>query len=85
MPIPCSKGAKLSKRDNEYSSFAQVRLLRQAGYLPSSVMNWLTSTGTGGRGSSFSDDNADSPKHLVRWRPDFELDDLIARVSKLSY
>ncbi|CAH8841467.1 unnamed protein product [Trichobilharzia szidati] len=40
-----SSGGKLSKRCPEFSLIGNVRCLRKAGYLPTVIINWLTSTG----------------------------------------
>ncbi|VDP99566.1 unnamed protein product [Trichobilharzia regenti] len=40
-----NSGGKLSKRCPEFSLIGNVHSLRKAGYLPSVIINWLTSTG----------------------------------------
>ncbi|TNN08795.1 putative glutamate--tRNA ligase isoform 2 [Schistosoma japonicum] len=65
-----SSGGKLSKRSPEFSLVGRVRSLRKAGYLPSAVLNWLTSTGGG-----FSHDDNSSCKQIR----DLEFSELVSR------
>ncbi|CAH8512201.1 unnamed protein product [Schistosoma margrebowiei] len=70
-----SSGGKLSKRSPEFSLIGSVHSLRKAGYMPSAVLNWLTSTG----GGVCHDDSNENGDFSNKWRPEFEFSELVSR------
>ncbi|CAH8501150.1 unnamed protein product [Schistosoma intercalatum] len=70
-----SSGGKLSKRSPEFSLIGSVHSLRKAGYMPSAVLNWLTSTG----GGVCHDDSNEKGDFSNKWRPEFEFSELVSR------
>ncbi|CAH8488051.1 unnamed protein product [Schistosoma turkestanicum] len=70
-----SSGGKLSKRSPEFSLIGRVQSLRKAGYLPSAILNWLTSTG----GGACHDDSSENGDFSHKWSPELEFSELVSR------
>ncbi|KAF6777921.1 hypothetical protein AHF37_02766 [Paragonimus kellicotti] len=73
-----SSGGKLSKRSPEFGLVGQVRSLISNGYLPSAVLTWLASIGSGASHNSA----VTSSSHMsdkTQWNPQLQFSDLVSR------
>ncbi|KAF8560948.1 hypothetical protein P879_05365 [Paragonimus westermani] len=73
-----SSGGKLSKRSPEFGLFGQVRSLISNGYLPSAVLTWLVSIGSGASHSSALKSDSHIPDK-TQWNPQLQFSDLVSR------
>ncbi|CAH8493617.1 unnamed protein product [Heterobilharzia americana] len=73
-----SSGGKLSKRSPEFSLIGNVLSLRKAGYLPTAVLNWLTSTG--GAVHQNAENTTDSNgNYSDSWNPELQFSELVSQ------